>query len=43
MLASGIAFSFDPYEVGPYAQGAPSVFLTRAQLGSCLRSLPAAD
>jgi hypothetical protein len=41
--ASGIAFSFDPYEVGPYAQGSPSVFLTRAQLGSCLRSLPAAD
>jgi hypothetical protein len=41
--ASGIAFSFDPYEVGPYVQGAPSVFLTRAQLGSCLRSLPAAD
>lgn len=41
--ASGIAFSFDPYEVGAYAQGSPSVFLTRAQLGSCLRSLPAAD
>jgi len=41
--ASGIEFSFDPYEVGPYAQGSPSVFVTRAQLGSCLRSLPAAD
>jgi len=41
--ASGIEFSFDPYEVGPYAQGAPAVFLTRAQLGSCLRSLPAVD
>jgi hypothetical protein len=41
--ASGIAFHFDPYEVGPYAQGAPSVFLTRAQLGSCLRNLPASD
>jgi hypothetical protein len=41
--ASGIAFNFDPYEVGPYAQGAPSVFLTRVKLGSCLRSLPAAD
>jgi hypothetical protein len=41
--ASGIAFHFDPYEVGSYAEGAPSVFLTRAQLGSCLRNLPAAD
>jgi hypothetical protein len=41
--ASGIAFHFDPYEVGSYAEGAPSVFLTRAQIGSCLRSLPAAD
>jgi hypothetical protein len=41
--ASGIAFNFDPYEVGAYAQGSPSVFLTRAKLGSCLRSLPAAD
>jgi hypothetical protein len=41
--ASGIVFSFDPYEVGPYSEGAPSVFLTRTQLGSCLRSLPAAD
>lgn len=41
--ASGIGFSFDPYEVGPYMQGAPSAFLTRAQLGSCLRSLPTAD
>ena len=39
----GIAFSFDPYEVGPYSEGSPSVFLTRAQLGSCLRSLPAVD
>jgi hypothetical protein len=41
--ASGIAFHFDPYEVGSYMQGAPSVFLTRAQLGSCMRNLPAAD
>jgi len=40
---SGIEFSFDPYEVGPYSEGSPSVFLTRAQLGSCLRSLPTAD
>jgi hypothetical protein len=41
--ASGIAFHFDPYEVGPYSDGSPSVFLTRAQLGQCLRSLPASD
>jgi hypothetical protein len=41
--ASGIAFHFDPYEVGPYAQGAPSAFVTRAQLGNCLRQLPASD
>jgi hypothetical protein len=41
--ASGIAFHFDPYEVAPYMNGAPSVFLTRAQLGTCLRHLPAAD
>jgi len=41
--ASGVAFNFDPYEVGTYAEGAPSVFVTRAQLGSCLRNLPAAD
>jgi hypothetical protein len=41
--ASGIAFHFDPYEVGSYAQGAPSIFLTRAQLGACVRELPADD
>lgn len=41
--ASGIAFHFDPYEVGPYSEGAPSVFLTRAQLGQCLRSLPVTE
>jgi hypothetical protein len=41
--ASGIEFHFDPYEVGPYAQGSPSVFLTRPQLGQCLRHLPASD
>ena len=41
--ASGIIFPFDPYEVGPYAQGAPAVFLTRAQLGNCLKNLPNAD
>jgi hypothetical protein len=41
--ASGIAFHFDPYEVGPYSEGSPSAFLTRAQLGQCLRNLPAND
>jgi hypothetical protein len=41
--ASGIAFRFDPYEVGPYSQGAPSVFVTRAQIGTCLRYLPQND
>lgn len=41
--ASGIIFPFDPYEVGPYAQGASSMFLTRALLGDCLKNLPMAD
>lgn len=41
--ASGIIFPFDPYEVGPYAQGTAAVFLTRAQLGDCLKNLPTAD
>jgi hypothetical protein len=38
---AGIAFSFDPYQVGPYAEGAPTVFLPRAELGGCVKSLPA--
>lgn len=38
---NGIIFQFDMYEVGSYVQGSPSVFLTYAQLGKCLRSLPA--
>lgn len=41
--ASGIAFHFDPYEVGPYIRGAPSVFVTRAQMGACARELPTDD
>lgn len=41
--ASGIVFHWDPYEVGSYAQGAPSVFLTRAELGNCVRNLPRYD
>jgi len=36
----GISFEFDPYEVGSYAEGAPSVFLTRAELGNCAKNLP---
>jgi hypothetical protein len=38
---NGIVFQFDMVEVGSYMQGSPSVFLTYAQLGKCLRSLPA--
>jgi hypothetical protein len=37
---NGIVFQFDMYEVGSYMQGSPSVFLTYAQLGQCLRKLP---
>jgi hypothetical protein len=40
---TGILFSFDPYEVGPYAEGAPSVFVPRAEMGTCVKYLPAAD
>lgn len=36
----GIVFHWNPYEVGSYAQGAPRVFLTRAELGDCARNLP---
>jgi len=39
----GISFEFDPYEVGSYAEGAPSVFLTRAQLGGCTKELPTSN
>lgn len=42
-LASGIAFSWDPYQVGPWAAGSPSVMLSRAQLGNCTRNLPVPD
>jgi len=37
---SGLEFHWDPYEVGSFAQGMPSVFLTRDELGSCARNLP---
>jgi len=40
---AGIEFHWDPYQVGSYAQGAPSVFLTRAELGDCAGSLPRYD
>ncbi|MDY0976782.1 RsiV family protein [Massilia sp. CFBP9012] len=39
-LPSGIEFHWDPYEVGSFAQGIPSVFLTRAELEGCVRNLP---
>ena len=32
-LPDGLEFHFDPYEVGSYARGMPSVFLPRDQLG----------
>lgn len=41
--SSGIVFYWDPYEVGSYAQGAPSVFLTQAELGQCVSNLPRYD
>lgn len=40
---AGIEFHWDPYEVGSYAQGAPSAFLTRAELGACATNLPHYD
>jgi len=40
---AGIEFHWDPYEVGSYAQGMPSVFLTRAELGECATNLPRPD
>ena len=42
-LPSGIEFHWDPYEVGSFAQGIPSVFLTRAELEGCVANLPHAD
>lgn len=38
----GIAFHFDSYEAGSYAQGAPTVFVPKAQMNGCARALPAA-
>ena len=42
-LPGGIEFHWDPYEVGSFAQGIPSVFLTRDELGSCASKLPHYD
>jgi hypothetical protein len=42
-LPSGIEFHWDPYEVGSFAQGIPSVFLPRAELEGCVRNLPHGD
>lgn len=39
----GIAFHWDPYEVGPWAAGSPSVMLSKADLGKCVRNLPQID
>lgn len=40
---AGIEFHWNPYDVGSYAEGMPSVFLTRAELGNCATNLPHAD
>lgn len=42
-LAGGIEFHWDPYEVGSFGQGMPSVFLARAELGDCATGLPQPD
>jgi hypothetical protein len=39
----GIAFHYDAYEAGSYAQGAPTVFVPRAAMAGCVKYLPAAD
>jgi hypothetical protein len=39
----GIAFHYDAYEAGSYAQGAPTVFVPRAAMGACVKYLPDAD
>lgn len=39
----GIAFHYDPYEAGPYAEGAPTVFVPREAMTACLRYLPDED
>lgn len=39
----GIAFHYNSYEAGSYAQGAPTVFVPRAEMGACIQHLPTAD
>jgi hypothetical protein len=41
-LPNGLEFHFDPYEVGAYANGMPSVFVPAAELKGCVKRLPAA-
>ena len=36
----GITFYYQPYEIGPYAAGAPEVFLSIKDLGSLLKENP---
>lgn len=42
-VAQGIEFHWDPYQVGSFAQGMPSVFLAREELGDCALALPQPD
>jgi len=42
-VAKGIEFHWDPYQVGSFAQGMPSVFLTRKELGDCALNLAQPD
>jgi hypothetical protein len=39
--SGGVAFHFNLYEVGGYADGTPTVFVPRAQMGTCVKYLPA--
>jgi hypothetical protein len=39
--SDGIAFHFNLYELGGYAYGTPTVFVPRAQMGTCVKYLPA--
>ena len=36
----GITFTYQPYEVGPYAAGAPEVFLSKKELAKWLKENP---
>lgn len=42
-LPAGLQFHFDQYEVGSYADGQPAVFVSRAEMGGCVKALPKAD